>query len=162
MAQKEACLLQIFAVMKHGKARKRSENLSICICRKSWGMRVQRECRSCSFFSDTVARGPRQVMVADEAATFPCLQGMWATCQPACIAFTVVQLCTLHQILLEDLWTVIACPCLSMCKFCRRNGSVLLDVTLLSAAFKSLSTAMRLKWWQLGDCLASSMAGVVL
>lgn len=134
--------------------------LKICVFASAErrGMRVQRECRSYSFFSDSVARGPRQVMVADEAATFPYL---WACGQPS-IAFIVVQLCTLHQILSEDLWTVTACPCLSTCKFYRRSGSVLLDVTLLSAAFKSLSTAMRLKWWQLGDCLASSMAGVVL
>lgn len=62
----------------------------------------------------------------------------------------------------RDPWTVIACPCLSTCKFCSRKGSALLDVTLLSATFKSASAAMRLKWWQLGDCLAPSMAGVAL
>lgn len=54
-----------------------------------------------ALFSLTVVREPRQVMAADEAATFPCPQGTWATQQPSCIAFILVQLCTLHQILLE-------------------------------------------------------------
>lgn len=40
-------------------------------------------------------------MVAGESATFPCPQGMWVTQQPSCIAFILVQVCTLHQILLE-------------------------------------------------------------
>lgn len=40
-------------------------------------------------------------MVAGKAVIFPGPQGMWVTQQPSCIAFILVQVCTLHQILLE-------------------------------------------------------------
>lgn len=106
---------------------------------------------------------PRQVTVTDEAATFlsPLSAGDAGSLASLLALLSFQSSSTLMP---NDFRRSADCPCpplpFPMC-FYRRDGSVLLDVALKSAAFESAH--VRLKWQQQqGDCSASRAAGVVL